>query len=77
MCTYTYMHVHCIHVPCTVVFSWECHDAESSNPKPHPLNEQLGLSTEAISMVQSSDCRVTVATVSGKLATFYDNLLRG
>lgn len=60
----------------TVFSSWSC-DVDSPMPKPHPLNKELGLLDEAISLLQSSECRATVVTVSGKLATFYDGLLRG
>ena len=57
--------------------SWSCVDEGSSTPKPHPLCSKLGLLNETIAMIESSECRVTVATTSGKLATFYDALLRG
>ena len=56
--------------------SWSCDD-EDCSVKPHPLNETLGLTGEAIVVIESSECRATVATASGKLATFYDSLLRG
>ena len=66
-----------MHTTCVVVYSWKCGQGESSNPKPHPLSDKLGLTGEEIALIQSSECRVTVATTSGKLATFYDSLLRG
>ena len=67
---------------CTCAFvnccmdSWSCHDANSP-PRPHPLNKELGLATEALLLLQASECRATVTTESGKLATFYDSSLRG
>ena len=61
------------------LYSWSCNDNSSHLPSlvPHPLTEELGLSSERIAMVESSDVRATVVTESGKVATFYDSLLRG
>ena len=60
----------CIH------FSWSCKEPNST-PRPHPLSQELGLVGEPISLLESSDCRATVVTSSGKMATFYDSVLRG
>ena len=44
---------------------------------PHHLVKELGLEGERVLLVESSDIRATVVTESGKIATFYDKLLRG
>ena len=65
------------------LYSWSCSDhtpsASSRQPSlvPHPLSDELGLSSERIALVESSDVRATVVTETGKVATFYDALLRG
>ena len=63
------------------LYSWSCSDHTPSshclNLEPHPLTEELGLSSEKVALVVSSDVRATVVTESGKVATFYDALLRG
>ena len=58
------------------LYSWPCREGDST-PRPHPLSKELGLDSESISLLESSDCRATVVTYSGKVATFYDSLLRG
>ncbi len=57
------------------LYSWSC--AGQASPRPHPLTTELGLVGERILLVESSDIRATVVTESGKVATFYDQLLRG
>ena len=65
------------------LYSWRCSDhtlsSSSRQPAvvPHPLREELGLSSERIALLASSDVRATVVTETGKVATFYDALLRG
>ena len=65
------------------LYSWSCTDqnsvpsSRSPSLVPHPLMEELGLSSERVSLIESSDVRATVVTESGKVATFYDALLRG
>lgn len=59
-----------------ILYSWSCTDAQAP-PRPHPLNKDLGLEGERISLLESSDVRTTVVTESGRIATFYDSLLRG
>ena len=56
------------------LYSWAC--AGDSAPQPHPLTEELGLEGERVGVVDASDIRATVITESGKVATFYDSLLR-
>ena len=58
------------------LYSWSC-DGNSPSPSLHPLTDELGLTNERISIVASSDVRATVVTESGRVATFYDPLLRG
>lgn len=58
------------------LYSWSC-DPLVSSPSPHTFAEALGLSEEKIALVESSDVRACVVTQSGKIATFYDKLLRG
>ena len=57
------------------LYSWSC--ASRASPRPHPLAKELGLEGERVALVESSDIRATVVTESGKVATFYDELLRG
>lgn len=57
------------------LYSWSC-DGHMT-PKPHPLTKDLGLEEERVLLVECSDIRATVVTESGKIATFYDKLLRG
>ena len=64
------------------LYSWSCSDHTHSSSRrpvlvPHPLNEELGLSSERIALLESSDVRATVVTETGKVVTFYDALLRG
>ena len=63
------------------LYSWSCSDHPFSSRypdlEPHPLVEELGLSSEKVALVVSSDVRATVVTESGRVATFYDALLRG
>ena len=63
------------------LYSWSCSDHTSSSRcsalEPHPLTEELVLSNERVALVESSEVRATVVTESGKVATFYDALLRG
>ena len=56
------------------LYSWAC--TSDPSPKPHPLSEELGLTGERVSLVEASDIRATVVTESGKIASFYDSLLR-
>ena len=64
------------------LYSWPCEDTPPSHthPTPHPLSEKLGLSSESckrIALLSASDIRATAVTESGRVATFYDALLRG
>ena len=64
------------------LYSWSCSDHAPSSSRqpalvPHPLIEELGLSSERIALLESSDVRATIVTEEGKVATFYDALLRG
>ncbi len=58
------------------LYSWPC-DESAVSPVYHPLTKELGLSGEQVALLASSDVRATVVTESGKVATFYDALLRG
>lgn len=58
------------------LYSWPC-DEGVVNPQPHPLTGELGLASERISFLSSSDIRASIVTESGGVATFYDQLLRG
>ena len=58
------------------LYSWAC-DPLVSGPSPHAFAEGLGLGGERIALLESSEVRVCVVTQSGKVATFYDKLLRG
>ncbi|XP_022781948.1 uncharacterized protein LOC111322968 [Stylophora pistillata] len=44
--------------------------------KPHPLGEALGLDSEEVCLLASSNVRCSLVTSSGKICTFYDKLLR-
>lgn len=44
--------------------------------KPHPLGEALGLDSEEVCLLSSSNVRCSLVTASGKICTFYDKLLR-
>ena len=57
------------------LYSWPC-SADALSPKPHPLSEELGLEGERIALLEASDIRATLVTESGKVASFYDGLLR-
>ncbi len=57
------------------LYSWAC--GSDPSPRPHPLSEELELEGERISLMEASDIRATVVTETGKIATFYDVLLRG
>lgn len=57
------------------LYSWSCE--EGSSPMPHPLTQSLGLTGERISLLAAGEVRATLVTESGKVATFYDRLLRG
>ena len=57
------------------LYSWACEEGVVS-AKPHPLVAELGLKGERITLLTSSEIRVSVVTESGKVATFYDPLLR-
>ena len=57
------------------LYSWSC-DGTSPSPTPHPLTGDLRLTGERIAVLGSSDVRATIVTESGKVATFYDSLLR-
>ena len=57
------------------LYSWSC-DGTSPSPTPHPLIGDLRLTDERIAVLGSSDVRSTIVTESGKVATFYDSLLR-
>lgn len=57
------------------LYSWAC--GGDPTPKPHPLRQELGLEGERIALMEASDIRATVVTETGKIATFYDALLRG
>lgn len=59
---------------CTL-YSWPCE--EDSSPTPHPLTQSLGLAGERVSLLEAGDVRASLVTESGKVATFYDRLLRG
>jgi hypothetical protein len=56
------------------LYSWTC--ASDPSIKPHPLSKELGLLGERISLVEANDIRATLVTESGKVASFYDALLR-
>ena len=58
------------------LYSWASSGGDPS-PKPHPLWEELGLEGERVCLLEASDIRATLVTESGKVATFYDSLLRG
>ena len=58
------------------LFSWSC-EPGATVATPHPLTKELGLQDERIMQLGSSDVRTTVVTDSGKIATFYDQLLQG
>lgn len=58
------------------LYSWSCEDNVVS-AKLHPLTEELGLTNERIALLSASEIRVSIVTESGKVATFYDPLLRG
>ena len=45
--------------------------------KPHPLGEAIGLDSEEVCLLASSNVRCSLVTTSGKICTFYDKLLRG
>ncbi len=55
--------------------SWRCDGV--SGVTPHPLTESLGLTEERVRLVESGGIRATVVTETGRVATFYDSLLRG
>ena len=57
------------------LFSWSCEPGVTI-ATPHRLTMELGLQGEHIVTLGSSDVRATVATESGKMATFYDHLLQ-
>ena len=60
------------------LYSWPCSDMKSSSAlQPHPLSPELGLcGEEKVALMGSSDIRATIVTESGKVATFYDTLIR-
>ena len=58
-----------------LLYSWPCEEGVVS-AKPHPLNAELGLKGERVTLLTSSEIRVSMVTESGKVATFYDPLLR-
>lgn len=55
--------------------SWRCDGVSCVTP--HPLTESLGLAEERVRLVESGGVRATVVTEKGRVATFYDSLLRG
>lgn len=57
------------------LYSWRCDGVGGVTP--HPLAVSLGLEGDPVRLVESGEVRVTLLTESGKMATFYDSLLRG
>ena len=57
------------------LYSWSC-EPGATIAIPHHFTKELNLQGECIVQIASSDIRVTVVTKSGKIATFYDQLLR-
>ena len=57
------------------LYRWPCDDGGVAQP--HPLIDELGLRNERIQLLSSSEIRASVLTESGRIATFYDPLLRG
>ena len=45
--------------------------------KPHPLLEELNLVDECINIMVAHNIRCSLVTRSGKLCTFYDDIIRG
>jgi E3 ubiquitin-protein ligase EDD1 len=58
------------------LYSWPCEEGVAKI-QPHPLTDQLELTNERISLISSSEIRVSLVTESGGVVTFYDQLLRG
>ena len=57
------------------LFSWSCEPGITIATS-HRLTQELGLQKERIVKLGSSDVRATVVTESGKMATFYDQVLQ-
>ena len=57
------------------LFSWPCLPGITI-ATPYCLTKDLGLQSERIVQLASSDIRATVVTESGKMTTFYDQLLQ-
>ena len=58
-----------------LLYSWPCEEGVVI-AKPHPLVEELGLTGERVTLLSASEIRASVVTESGKVATFYDSMLR-
>lgn len=58
------------------LYSWPC-GVGVVNPQPHPLNGELELVDDRIVLLSSSEIRASLVTESGRIATFYDQMLRG
>lgn len=58
------------------LYSWPCRKGVV-NPKPHPLEEELGLKNKKIVKISSSEVRCSLVTECGGIATFYDSFIRG
>ena len=48
-----------------------------SRSKPHPLLEELGLMDESVNILAACSIRCSLVTRSGKICTFYDDVIRG
>lgn len=57
------------------LLSWRCDSVGALTP--HPLTESLGLAGERVRLVEAGGVRATVVTETGRVATFYDSILRG
>ena len=55
--------------------SWRCDSVTGVTA--HPLTASLGLTGERVRLVESGGVRASIVTETGKVATFYDSLLRG
>ena len=57
------------------LFSWHCQPGITI-ATPYCFTKDLGLQSERIVRLASSDIRATVVTESGKITTFYDRPLQ-
>ena len=59
------------------LYSWPCTEADSSLAVIHPLTGVMWTEDEEVSIFGACQVRATVVMKSGKITTFYDQILRG